>query len=163
MKTLLLLRHARASRDDLTLRDFDRPLNDRGERDARLIGQWIKKKKIAVGIAVSSPAKRALHTAEIVLQAAGFTNEITFNERIYEASLHQLLKVVSEIQSSYVSALLVGHNPGFEELLSSLTDRGGHMPTASLWAIELDINNWNDVAPRSGELSWYIAPKQLKS
>lgn len=163
MKTLLLLRHAKSSRDDPTLRDFDRPLNDRGKNDAKLIGQYLGKKKIAVSVVVSSPAKRARRTAEIVLQAAGLTNEIMFDERIYEASPRQLLRVVSEIGSTNESALLVGHNPGFEDLLTSLTDRSGGMPTASLASIELDVNNWNDIAARCGELSWFITPKDLKS
>ena len=163
MKTLLLLRHAKSSRDDPRLRDFDRPLNDRGKNDAKLIGQYLGKKKIAVSIVVSSPAKRARRTAEIVLQAAGLPNEIAFDERIYEASPQQLLRIISEIGSTHESALLVGHNPGFEDLLTSLTDRSAHMPTASLACIELDVNNWADIAPRSGELSWFITPKDLKS
>lgn len=163
MKTLLLLRHAKSSRDDPTLRDFDRPLNDRGKSDARLIGHYLRKKKIVVNAIVSSPAKRARRTAEIIVQTAGLTNEIGFDERIYEAGPQQLLRVVSEIESPHDSALLVGHNPGFEDLLTSLTDRTGRMPTASLAAIELDINNWSDIAPRCGELSWFITPKDLKS
>jgi len=163
MKTLFLLRHAKSSRDDLSLRDFDRQLNDRGKDDARLMGRYLSKKKISASVVVSSPAKRARRTAEIVLEAAGLTNEISFDERIYEASVSQLLKVISEIESTHDSALLVGHNPGFEELLICLTDRAGRMPTASMASIELDINNWRDIAPRSGELSWFITPKDLKS
>ena len=163
MKTLLLLRHAKSSRDDPTLRDFDRPLNDRGKGDARLIGRYLGRKKIEVSVVVSSPAKRARRTAEIVAQTAGLTNEIAFDERIYEASPQQLLRVISDIESSHESVLLVGHNPGFEDLLASLTDRAGRMPTASLAAIKLDINQWGEIAPRSGELSWFITPKDLKS
>jgi phosphohistidine phosphatase len=163
MKTLLLLRHAKSSRDDPGLRDFDRPLNDRGKSDAKLIGDYFGKKKIAVNAIVSSPAKRAQRTAEIFAQAAGLTNEIGFDERIYEASTQQLLRVVSDIESTHESVLLVGHNPGFEDLLTSLTDRTGRMPTASLASIELDINNWDEIAPRCGELSWFITPKDLKS
>jgi phosphohistidine phosphatase len=116
-----------------------------------------------VSVVLSSPAKRARRTAEIVLQTADLLNEVVFDERIYEASTQQLLKVISEIESTHESALLVGHNPGFEELLACLTDRAGRMPTASLAAIELDISNWSDIAPRSGELSWLITPKDLKS
>ena len=163
MKTLFLLRHAKSSRDDPGLRDFDRPLNDRGKDDAKLIGHYLSKRKIAMSVVVSSPAKRARKTAAIVLQTADLLNEVVFDERIYEASTQQLLKVVSEIESTHESALLVGHNPGFEELLTCLTDRAGRMPTASLAAIELDLNSWRDIAPRSGELSWLITPKDLKS
>src|SRR5580765_4432158 len=163
MKKLFLLRHAKSSRDDPSLKDFDRPLNDRGKDDAKRIGRYLSKKRIAVSVVVSSPAKRARRTAEIVLEAAGLSNEPVFDERIYEANTKQLLKVISEIESIHESALLVGHNPGFEDLLARLTDRAAGMPTASLAAIELDLDNWRDIAPRSGELSWLITPKDLKS
>src|SRR4051812_39303991 len=161
MKTLLLLRHAKSSRDDLSLRDFDRPLNDRGKHDAKLIGRHLRNRKIIVNVVVCSPAKRARSTAERVLDAAGLSNEVVFDERIYEASTHELLRIVSEIDSAYGVALLVGHNPGFEDLLACLTGRTASMPTASLAFIKLDIDTWGDIAPRSGELHWFVTPKDL--
>ncbi len=163
MKKLLLLRHAKSSRDDPSLRDFDRPLNDRGRHDAKLIGRYLQQKKIAVDCVVGSPAKRARRTAERVLEAAGLTNEILFDERIYEASVHQLLGVVSEIGATHDVVLMVGHNPGFEDLLTCLTDRAAHMPTASLACIELNIQNWRDIAPRSGALLWFVTAAELKN
>ena len=163
MKTLLLLRHAKSSRDDPGLSDFDRTLNDRGKDDAKLMGRYLRSQEFVVDGVISSPAKRAHRTTEIFLKAADVSLLPALDGRIYEASLQQLLTVVSEIGPSHNIVLLVGHNPGFEDLLGCLTDRAGRMPTASLAAIELDIDKWRDIAPRSGELSWLIAPKDLKS
>ena len=148
MKTLLLLRHAKSSRDDPTLNDFDRALNDRGKDDAKLIGRFIRREQLAIDLIVSSPAKRARRTTESVLKTAELPHQPMFDERIYEAGIDQLLTVVSQIESSHNVALMVGHNPGFEDLLISLTDHAARLPTAALACIDLDIREWRDVAPR---------------
>src|SRR3954470_2706201 len=108
MKTLLLLRHAKSSRDDPRLSDFDRPLNDRGKDDAKLVGRYLRKQKIKIDVIVTSPARRARRTAERVLEAAGLANQLVFDERIYEASAAQLLKVISEIDVTADVAFFIG-------------------------------------------------------
>jgi phosphohistidine phosphatase len=163
MKTLLLLRHAKSSRDDPALRDFDRPLNDRGKDDAKLIGRYLQNQQLILDGVISSPAKRARRTTEIFLKSAGVSLEPALDERIYEAGLPQLLTVVLEINPRYEVALLVGHNPGFEDLLGSLTGQTARMPTAALACIDLSIDDWRDVHPRSGKLRWFVSPKQLKN
>lgn len=162
MKTLLLLRHAKSSKDDLSLRDFDRPLNDRGMKDTKLIGKLIGAKKIRLDLVISSPAKRARQTAESILAAAGLKIELRFDERIYEASVHRLLEVVSQIEDHAKAVMLVGHNPGFEELLEALTGRELHLPTASLACIDLSVHRWSNVRPAAGKLKWLVTPKELK-
>src|SRR5882762_1659039 len=89
MKTLLLLRHAKASRQDTSTRDFDRPLSERGVGDSKLIGEFIRKKKIHPALMISSPAERARQTAELVLKA-GLQLELRVDERVYEASARHL-------------------------------------------------------------------------
>lgn len=163
MKTLFLLRHAKSSRDDPSLRDFDRPLNDRGKGDAKLIGHHLRSQKVAVATVISSPAIRARHTTEIFLQAANISLEPAFEDRIYEAGLPQLLRIVSEIDPSHNTVLLIGHNPGFEELVESLTGQYVRLPTAALAAIDLSIDQWRDARPRSGKLRALVTPKQLKN
>src|SRR5262252_250112 len=116
MKTLWLLRHAKSVKNDGTLEDFDRSLNERGKEDARLIGSFLGRQKVVPDFVLSSPAKRARRTTELVLKAAAWTCTPEFDERIYEASLHRLLSIVSEIERSKEAVMLVGHNPGFEEL-----------------------------------------------
>jgi phosphohistidine phosphatase len=163
MKTLLLLRHAKSSRDDPSLRDFDRPLNERGKDDAKRMGRFLRGEKLTVDVVISSPAKRARRTTELFLNAAKLSNEPTLDDSIYEAGLPELLRVLSDIDSSHTVAILIGHNPGFEELLVSLTGQTARMPTAALACIDLSIGEWRDVHPRSGKVRWLVTPKELKN
>ncbi|HEX3145573.1 MAG TPA: histidine phosphatase family protein [Pyrinomonadaceae bacterium] len=163
MKTLLLLRHAKSSRDDSTLNDFDRPLNDRGKDDAKLMGRWLGRQQIVLDAVISSPAKRARQTMEIFLKAADVSLAASFDERIYEAGLQQLLTIVSEIDSSRNTVLLIGHNPGFEDLAESLTGQHSRLATAALAGIELTVEEWRDVRLRVGKLRLLVTPKELRN
>ena len=162
MKTLLLLRHAKSSKEDPGLRDFDRPLNERGVMDARLVGDFIRQQKIQPDLIISSPAERARQTADLVLKAVGLKVELRFDERIYEASVRRLFEVVSQIEDARNTAMLVGHNPGFEELFESLTGEARHLPTASLACIELGAETWSKVGVEAGNLKWFMAPKEFR-
>ena len=162
MKTLLLLRHAKSSWADAALPDFDRPLNQRGLNAAPKVGAFLRKKKIRPELVLSSPAVRARETTRLVCDAAGLALITNFDQRIYEASARQLLNIVTEIQDQISIAILVGHNPGFEELLEILTDESHRMPTAALACIELDVQRWIDVSARSGRLAWLMKPKNLE-
>jgi len=163
MKTLWLLRHAKSVKNDGTLVDFDRSLNDRGKEDAKLIGDFLGDQKILPDLVLSSPAKRARRTTELVLNAADWNRKAEFDERIYDASLYKLLNVVSEIDVSNDVVMLVGHNPGFEELLAALTGEIARLPTCAVAAIELQINDWAKAGVRAGKLKWLVTPKSLKS
>ncbi|HMH43066.1 MAG TPA: histidine phosphatase family protein [Pyrinomonadaceae bacterium] len=162
MKTLLLLRHAKSSKDDTALRDFDRPLNDRGKDDTKLIGRFMRESDISPDAVISSPAKRARTTTELVLKSAGLNIDVSLDERIYEADVHRLLAVVSQIEPTGNVVMLVGHNPGFEDLVEALTGRTTRMPTASLAQIDLVVEEWNKVRAGSGKLKWLVTPKDLK-
>ena len=162
MKTLLLLRHAKSSKDIVGIRDFDRPLNERGVEDASLIGRYARKQKITADLVISSPAKRARETAELFIKSSGLKVELQFDERIYEASVYRLIEVASEIPEPNGSVILVGHNPGFEELFSALTGDEPRLPTAALACIELGIDSWDKLKGHRGDLKWVVTPKQLK-
>ena len=162
MRTLYLLRHAKSSWKDDSLRDFDRPLKGRGREAAEQIGKVLGGEKLNTPLVISSPAVRARETTLIVLQSAGLTTEPRFDERIYEADVPALLEVVSSIPESAQTAMLVGHNPGFENLLSYLTSDDRHMPTCALARIEFaDAAGWRDVSEHSGRLDWFVTPKDL--
>ena len=163
MKTLLLLRHAKSSWKDSDVRDFDRPLNQRGLKAAPAIGRLIKKRKLQPDLVLSSPAERARQTTQLVIEAAGLKTELRYDERIYEASVARLLEIVSELDDEAGFVMLVGHNPGFEELLEILTGEAHNLPTAALAWIELNIEKWNKVRAGSGRLEWLVKPKKLKS
>lgn len=161
MRTLLLLRHAKSSWDDPSLRDFDRPLNNRGLKSASLIGRFMLKRKIRPGLVISSPAKRARKTAALVIKSAQLESKPRLDERIYEASAIQLLEVISQIETSAEEVLLVGHNPGMEDLLLTLTGEVRRMPTAALARVALDIERWSDARETGGQLEWLVKPKEL--
>jgi len=163
MKTLLLLRHAKSSREDSSLADFDRPLNDRGKDDAKLMGRYLRSQNPVAEAVISSPARRARQTTELLLKAANVSVVPSFDDRIYEADLQRLLTVVSEIDPSHNLVLLVGHNPGFEELAESLTGQYARLPTAALAKVDLSIDQWRDARPRAGKLGTLITPKELRS
>ena len=159
MRTLYLLRHAKSSWKDASLRDFDRPLNGRGREAAEVVGKRLAAEKLKTPLVICSPAVRTRETARIVLESAKLKAEVEFEERIYEASLRDLLQVVSEVPEEVEVTIMIGHNPGFEELLSYLTGESRHMPTCALAKIELD--DWTDVRPGKGKLEWFITPKEL--
>ncbi len=162
MKTLLLLRHAKSSWKDSSLPDFERPLNQRGLKAAPLIGRLIRKRKLQPDVIISSPAERARQTTQLVIEAAGLTAEVRFDERIYEASAERLFEIVSQIEDTADCAMLVGHNPGCEELVAVLTGKAVGFSTAALARIELDIDRWSKVRAGANQLAWLAKPKELK-
>ncbi len=161
MKTLFLLRHAKSSWQDASLPDFERPLNERGQRAAPLIGNFMRRQKLHPQLILCSPAERARQTIALVQEAAALKAELRYDERIYEATVARLRAVVSQIDEKASRALLVGHNPGMEELLQFLTGEVRHFPTAALAHITLNIERWADVQEQSGELVRLVRPKEL--
>ena len=161
MKILYLLRHAKSSWGDPGLADFERPLNERGRRAAPLVAEFMRGKGIRPGLVVSSPAVRARQTAELVAGAAGVDAPISFDERIYEAHPLDLLKVVRAADESVTELMLVGHNPGLEELTERLTGERERLPTAALVRLELRAEGWPQVEEGSGRLDWVVRPREL--
>jgi phosphohistidine phosphatase len=162
MKTLLLLRHAKSSWKLADQPDFERPLNGRGEKAAPLMGRHLREQKIEPDLVLCSPARRASQTAALFAEAAGLDCELRYDERIYEASAQQLLEVVAQADEGADVVLLVGHNPGCEELLLLLTGEPRLMPTAALAKITLAAEKWGKVKEQTGHLDWLVRPKDLE-
>lgn len=160
MKTIYLLRHAKSSWADPEISDFDRPLNERGLDAAPFMGRLIAERGFEIESIVTSPAKRAIHTAELVRDAAGLKSDIVRDERIYEASPRSLRQVAAELDDGINSVMLVGHNPGMEGFIRLLTSQTESMPTAALAVIELDVNAWQEIAPSSGKVVKVFRPKE---
>ena len=160
MRTLYLLRHAKSSWKDASLSDFERPLKRRGREAAQLVGERLAQEKLKNPVLICSPAVRTRETAELVLKSSKLRVEERWDERIYEASLRDLRQVVTEIPDDKKVVILVGHNPGFEELLAFLTGESRRMPTAALAKIEFEVS-WKDIEARSGKLDWFTTPKAL--
>lgn len=160
MKTLYLLRHAKSSWDDPGLADFDRPLNSRGLKAARFIGRLMFERGIKPDRIISSPAKRAAQTAALVGEAAELPN-FELDDRIYDASSPTLFNLLSEVPDATQSILLVGHNPGMQELITALSGESHSIPTAALIRLSLGIDRWPDLGLNTGTLDYIIRPKDL--
>src|SRR5438105_1693931 len=161
MKTLLLLRHAKSSWKDDSVKDFDRPLNQRGLKAATQVGKLLRKRKPKPDLVLSSPAERARQTAQLMLESSRINVELRYDERIYEAGAARLLEIVSQIEDGADSVMLVGHNPGMEELLKALTREERHLSTAMLACVELNVEKWNTAKAGTGRLEWLTKPKEL--
>ncbi len=170
-KKLILLRHAKSGWDDPVARDFDRPLNKRGEKAARLMGRWMKKNNIEFTHVIASPAVRVIQTLDYI--AAGYAQRIeaTWERRVYLASSATLMDVLRELPDNGASVLMAGHNPGLEDLVLDLVpiETGGAMrasvyekfPTAAIAEIELNIDTWAAIERGTGTLTGFIRPRDL--
>jgi phosphohistidine phosphatase len=158
MKTLFLLRHAKAENSAAALTDPSRALNERGRIEAQAVGTFLKKQNLKLDLVLCSTAVRARETTELVLAAAEVTTNVRYDGRIYEASPLRLLEVIAEIEDDRNSVLLVGHNPGMEELLQLLTGRAERMATAALAKIELHAGEWSSVREDMATLDWIVKP-----
>ena len=162
VKTLLLMRHAKSNWDDPSLRDFDRPLAERGRRDAPRMARALVALDSMPDLIVSSPAARARETIEAVIREGRLTAPLTFNEAIYDATTAALMQVIRRLPDERQRVLLVGHNPGFEDLLTRLAGERGRMPTAAIACIEFQVDGWDDIEDGQGKLVWLLTPKQLR-
>ena len=164
MKTLCLVRHAKSSWEDTALDDYDRPLNERGKKDARLMGNILQQQHILPDLMLSSPAKRAFSTAKKIAKAIGYNKEnIQTDKKIYHAGLEQLLAIIQALPASEHSVMLVGHNPGLTDLSNLLCRKHiDNIPTCGVVCIEFDIETWNLVMPESGRFIFFDYPKKHK-
>ena len=137
MKTLLILRHAKSDWSNSQLSDHDRPLNDRGQYDAPRMGAWLKQQDMVPDLIISSTAERALTTAEMVAMGCDFEGELRTTRKFYHAGPPTYIEVLNALPDSYERVMVVGHNPGMEELVSVLTDKDSRMTTANVAVVEL--------------------------
>jgi phosphohistidine phosphatase len=151
MKWLTLMRHAKSSWANAHLSDFERPINERGLRDAPRMGARLKSAALPpVDQILASPARRAEATAEAVAEALGLeTAQVVWDESIYAAPLGTLLNLVQGMEPSATHVALVGHNPGMEQLARHLypdfRGDGEKFPTCGLAYLTLDVTAWNAV------------------
>ncbi len=165
-RELLLLRHAKASRDAAkAAADFDRPLTRRGRRDAPRMGRWLKTRELVPDCVIGSPARRARETAELVLDELGLAQEETrWDERAYAADVEALLRVLADCPPAARRVLVVGHNPGLEDLVRHLAgttardpEEGKFFPTCALARLRVE-SEWAGLgagaAPLIAIVSW---------
>lgn len=162
MKTLLLLRHAKSSWQDPGLEDHDRPLNPRGLRDAPRMGQLLRDRDLLPDLILCSSARRAQETAERVLESSGYDGELQIRRDLYHAGPATCLEVLGDLPEEIECVLLIGHNPGLEEVLDRLAGRYERMPTAALAHLALEIATWRDLKLGvDAELVDFWRPREL--
>jgi len=162
MKQLLVLRHAKSSWKDSTLTDFNRPLNERGKRDAPRMGKLLSQLDLTPDLIITSAAVRAKLTAEAVADNCGYDGDILATPDLYMGMPEDYITVLNQIEDVYTRIMIVGHNPGIEDFVEDLTDQWHRMPTAALAYIKLDIKNWQAFDEESvGELLNIWLPKEI--
>lgn len=162
LRSLTLIRHAKSSWDHPGLQDFDRPLNRRGLQNAPMMGRRLAAANYRADMIISSPAKRAITTAESIAAQIGFDpDDITRNPLVYGASPGALMEVIKGIDNRIRHAVLVGHNPGITHLCNFLGDSGiDNLPTCGIARMEFDAHSWEDVSRQEGHLVEFDYPKK---
>ena len=142
MKTLLIMRHAKSSWDESGLHDHDRPLNKRGKVNAPRMGRLLRELDMVPDLIMTSSARRARDTAEAVADQSGYEGEAKVVEDLYAAPPEAYLEALEAVDDSYARILVIGHNPGLEELLEMLTSEREALPTAAIARVDLPIESW---------------------
>src|SRR5215510_4514706 len=146
MKTLFLIRHAKSSWEYTALPDKDRPLNDRGKRDAPKMGKRLAKRDVKPDLVLSSPARRALTTAEIIAKKLNYKRrDIVVDDRLYAGAVRDLLNVVHKLGDNLERVILFGHNPELTELAHRLSSEITHMPTCAVAEFTFNAKSWSHI------------------
>jgi phosphohistidine phosphatase len=161
MKTVLMIRHAKSSWSDLSLKDFDRPLNDRGEGNAALMAKRLDKKKLGIDYFITSPALRAQTTASIMAKELGIKkSHVLFVPSLYEPTVHAFYSAIASAPDDANTIAVVSHNPGITDFVNTLTTtRMDDMPTAAIFAVTADTNDWAGFSTAEKKFLFYDQPK----
>jgi len=163
MKTIVLVRHAKSSWKDLSLNDFDRPLNKRGKRNAPFMGGKLKERQIMPDLILSSPAKRARKTATAIAKKIGYPKKkIIFDDNMYHSSGWYLMGLIRNQDDRYETLMLFGHNPDFNNLADMLLKRNPvyNIVTTGVYCIKFDVDQWQKIQEGKGESVFFDYPKR---
>jgi phosphohistidine phosphatase len=168
VKTILLMRHSKSDWEE-GISDFDRPLGERGRNDSPFMGKFLLKCGKIPLLIISSPAKRAMETAELLAKSCRYKKKIEFNESIYENSPGEIIKILQKIDDGIDTAMVIGHNPSIEEATKKLCFReikaienGIKFPTSAVVCLEVEIESWSELYPGNCTIAWFVTPKLVK-
>ena len=161
MKNLLLVRHAKSDWGNLELDDFERPLNDRGKRDAPAMAHRLLDKKVKPDAFIASPAKRAAKTAKIFAEEMKVKKEgIIFKPELYLAGPEVFYTVIENADESFETIAVFSHNEGITHFANMLTNaRVDNIPTCGVFAIRINANSWKDFRKAAKEFWFFDYPK----
>lgn len=169
-RVIVLLRHAKSSWDDTSLEDFDRPLAPRGRRATDVIRQYVRLADVKPDLVLCSSARRTRETLKGIAQAFGENTEIQYEGGIYHADAADLMNELRGLPDKASSVMLIGHNPGLQDLALSLAGRGdpetvgrlkAKFPTAGLAILVIRADHWVDLRPAACELHSFVVPREL--
>ena len=168
MKTIHLLRHAKSSWSDTELADHDRPVAPRGQRDARRLAKHLRQHGIAPALVLCSSARRSRDTLALIARSLPRTTKILVEDELYAAPAEALLQRLGRIPDVLPSALLIGHNPGLQDLALTLAGHGPGLdrlkeglPTCALVAMRISAPTWRELMPGTAEVIDYVIPRDL--
>lgn len=161
MKTLYLVRHAKSDKGNLALKDIDRPLNDRGYKDAYFMGELMRRERYTPDILITSPAVRAYSTAVIFLKTFGFSDrKLQLNDMLYEESSSIFISEVKAIPDEISSAMVFAHNPTITEVAGSLAEKPiPGFPTTGIACLDFEVKSWGEISEKTGRLRFFEFPK----
>jgi phosphohistidine phosphatase len=165
MKSLYLVRHAKSSWDNPSLEDISRPLNERGYKDAQRMGEELKRKGVEPDWILSSPAIRALTTAQIMASVMGYSElEIWVEPSLYGSDVDTLFRVFRRIANHHDVVFSYGHNP-ITTIFANVFEGGrvDNVPTCGIVRIDFEVDNWLDIDIKNGVVVLVDSPKQYKS
>ena len=161
MKTIVLIRHAKSDKKSKKNGDFERPLSKRGKKDAPLMGK-ILKSHVTPDLILTSPAERAMQTAQSIASEYGLNGEtVQANLNLYMEPKSIMLNVIKQTDNRYNTIFVVGHNPGVTDLINYLSlESVDNLPTSGAFAVSFDTESWADIDSASGKLLFYEFPKK---
>ena len=170
MRRLVLLRHAKSDRGELLQSDFDRPLADRGRDASRQVGVYLRESNFVPDLILCSPSRRTMETLESLPRASFPNAEVHEISALYHAEASTLLETIQNSNDKFMTLLVIGHNPGIQQLAIDLSGRSNDLParrlaekfpTAALAVYDIDAESWHLAAPRCAHLVAFVTPRDL--
>ena len=163
MRRLLLMRHAKSDWSADYSTDHERPLNKRGRKAARTMGQFLAQ-FAAPDLILSSPANRARQTVELACESGDLSCPTRIIEEFYEGSINDILRHIRRVEDQHECLLIAGHEPTWSDLAGRLIGMANvRMVTAAVACIQIEVESWQGVAPAGGQLCWLVTPRALQS
>ncbi len=161
-KKLIIVRHSKSSWKDLSLDDFNRPLNKRGKEDGPIISNYLSKKTNFIDFLHSSSSVRTFETSKFFTDRIKF-GKVKYDDNLYHSSSESILNLIKNYSNEYSSVMLIAHNPGLTHLINQITNISlDNLPTTGLAEIHFSCNKWNEISSKNSNLIDLKFPKQLK-
>ena len=162
MKSLIIVRHCKSSWADLSLSDFDRPLNKRGNIDGELMSNYLREKEKKIDKLILSTSKRTRLTSKYFTEKIHF-DSISYLDELYHASYSDIINIISKVENNFNSIMVIGHNPGLTELINQYTMINIYnLPTTGVVKVEFKGDKWDRITENKGIIVYKKFPKELK-